>query len=197
MKKILMLLFIILLVLTGCNEKDISKENNQSIEETSNTTNSESNTNKNLKPSEEVNKDNISQEKPKDNISTTDTTIDEEKIIEIREKMFIGQIEDIYYNFEDYNGKLIQVEGMYSVVEPVEENQEKVHFVFRNAPGCCGYDGWAGFLLNYEGEYPEFNDWIKVIGTPEIVKDGIYEDLYLNVISIEVMDERGLEFVNQ
>ena len=53
------------------------------------------------------------------------------------------------------------------------------------------------FILNYKGEYPEINDWIEVVGTPEIVRDGPVELLYLNVQSITVLEERGAEFVMQ
>ena len=42
--------------------------------------------------------------------------------------MFIAQIEDIYYNFEDFDGKYIKVEGMYSMIEPIEDGDENVHF---------------------------------------------------------------------
>jgi len=159
--------------------------------------NSEDSNNKDTEDSKQTNTDNSEKTGKNENLDTPDKIIDNKNIMEIREKMFIAQIEDIYYNIEDFKDKHIKVEGMYSVVEPEEGDTGKVHFVYRNAPGCCGNDGWAGFMLNYDGEYPNTNDWIQVIGTPEIVKNGVYEDLYLNVISIEVMEERGAEFVNQ
>lgn len=117
------------------------------------------------------------------------------EIVEIKEKMFLTQINDIYYNFDDYNGKIIKVEGMYSTFD--FDESEKGHMVYRNGPGCCGNDGWGGFLLNYDGEYPEDNDWIEVIGTPEIIEKGDFRDLYLNVTSLTVLEERGAEFVYQ
>lgn len=121
----------------------------------------------------------------------------EQSILEISEKVFITQINDIYYNFSDYKNRTIAVEGMYAIFWEWDE-ELRSPAVFRYGPGCCENDGWGGFLLNYDGEFPEVNDWIRVVGTPEIVtaSDG-YKDLYLNVISLEVMDERGEEMVLQ
>lgn len=116
-------------------------------------------------------------------------------IVEISEKMFMTQISDIFYNIDDYNGKIIKVQGMYTATE--YEDGSVLNFVYRNGPGCCGNDGWGGFLLNYDGEYPNENDWIEVMGTLEIVEDEEYTDIYLNVTSLEVMDERGQEVVSQ
>lgn len=116
--------------------------------------------------------------------------------IYIREKMFITQINDIFYNIEDYEGKTIAVEGMFRIFPGVDGGPD-IPVVFRNGPGCCGNDGWAGFLLHYDGEYPAIDDWILVKGTPEIVHTELYIQLYLNVTSLEVKDERGAEFVDQ
>lgn len=196
MKKNLGLILLILIMVLGFVVYNVSvdKEKTSYIIDFEN---SEDSNNKDTEDSKQTNTDNSEKTDKNKNSDTPDKIIDNKNIMEIREKMFIAQIEDIYYNIEDFKDKHIKVEGMYSVVEPEEGDIEKVHFVYRNAPGCCGNDGWAGFMLNYDGEYPNKNDWIQVVGTPEIVKNGVYEDLYLNVISIEVMEERGAEFVNQ
>ena len=47
------------------------------------------------------------------------------------------------------------------------------------------------------GEFPNENDWIRVTGHPELVTEGYYTNLYLNVASLEVKAERGTEFVTQ
>ncbi len=193
MKKYLVLILLAFMVLVGCN-KSVENKTSDRID---NVENPEASNDKNTTDKEQANTNNSEKTDTNENSNISDNIIDNKSIVEIREKMFIAQIEDIYYNIEDFKDKYIKVEGMYSVIEPEEGDMEKVHFVYRNAPGCCGNDGWAGFVLNYDGEYPNANDWIQVIGTPEIVKNGTYEDLYLNVISIEVMDERGAEFVNQ
>lgn len=196
MKKILGLILLVLVMVLGyiVYNESVDKEKTSYIIDFEN---SEDGNNKDMEDSKQTNTDNSEKTDTNENLNTSDKIIDNKNIMEIREKMFIAQIEDIYYNIEDFKDKYIKIEGMYSVVEPEEGDIGKVHFVYRNAPGCCGNDGWAGFMLNYDGEYPNTNDWIQVVGTPEIIKNGVYEDLYLNVISIEVMEERGAEFVNQ
>lgn len=116
--------------------------------------------------------------------------------LEIGEKMFLTQINDMYYNFDDYKDKTIIVEGMYARFY-TWDGSGTTPVVYRNGPGCCGNDGWGGFLLKYDGEYPNENDWIRVTGTPELVEDGSYLNLYLNVTSLEIKTERGAEFVEQ
>lgn len=120
----------------------------------------------------------------------------EKEILEIKEKMFITQINDIFYNIDEYKNKIIVVEGMYSKWNKWN-GDEKVPVVYRQGPGCCGNDGWGGFWLNYDGKLPNENDWIKVIGTPELVTEEYCLYLYLNVISLETQTKRGAEFVKQ
>ncbi len=113
--------------------------------------------------------------------------------ITISEKMFITQINDIYYNFEDYDGKVIIVEGLY---KNLVFGDKSFPSVYRTGPGCCGNDGWAGFLLQYDKPFPNEDDWIEVIGKPFLVKEGVYVDLFLDVNEINVKnDDRGSDFV--
>ena len=51
--------------------------------------------------------------------------------------------------------------------------------------------------MKFDGELPKDNDWIKVTGKPELVKNGDFNDLYLNVTKLEVLEKRGAEFVQQ
>lgn len=132
----------------------------------------------------------------KDVMTDLNDTKDEDTI-EINEKIFITQINDIYFNFEDYKDKTIIVEGMYSVFESAVSDAT-APVVYRNGPGCCNNDGWAGFLLKYKGRLPKENDWIRVTGKPELEnsKEG-FVNLYLNVDSLEILKERGREDVLQ
>ncbi len=121
---------------------------------------------------------------------------DSSQVLEIGEKMFLSQINDIYFNFDDYKDKTIVVEGMYSLLTSWDGG-ETCPSVYRRGPGCCGNDGWGGFLLRYDGELPQENDWIRVVGTPKLEQDGFFSNLYLEVSSIELKTERGAEFVLQ
>lgn len=115
--------------------------------------------------------------------------------IEISEKLFITQINDIYYNFEDYKDKTIIVEGMFT--ELVNLKGDKKPAVYRKGPGCCGNDGWGGFILKYDGAYPNENEWIRVKGKLELVEKDRFKDLFLHVEELEVKQERGAEYVGQ
>jgi uncharacterized membrane protein YcgQ (UPF0703/DUF1980 family) len=118
-------------------------------------------------------------------------------VVEIKEKMFIAQCNDIYLNPGDYIGKTIRIEGMYD--EYSDDAGNTYQAVIRNGPGCCGNDGVAGFEFLCEG-VPEFkrNDWISIEG---IIRPFAYDDGYETVIignaSITVKTERGAEYVTQ
>lgn len=121
---------------------------------------------------------------------------DNEDVLEISEKMYLTQIQDIFLNISEYKDKTIVVEGMYGLLFNPDGIQN-TPAVYRRGPGCCGNDGWGGFLLHYDGTYPDENAWIRVTGTPEIVENGSFQDLYLNVSQLEVLETRGEEFVTQ
>lgn len=118
-------------------------------------------------------------------------------ILEISEKMFLTQINDIYFNFDEYKDKIIIVEGMYASFT-TRDGTVKVPVIYRYGPGCCDNDGWGGFLLKYAGQLPQEKDWIRVTGTPELTRtpEG-YTNLVLNVISIERKTQHGKEQVMQ
>lgn len=135
--------------------------------------------------------------KSKPNDKSEHSMTDDDKVFNIREKMFLTQINDIYFNFEQYKDYTIVVEGMYGPFTSFD-GTTVIPAVYRRGPGCCGNDGWGGFMLNYDGEFPEENAWVKVTGKPLKVKvDDVMYLLYLNVESIEVLEERGAEFVLQ
>jgi hypothetical protein len=77
--------------------------------------------------------------------------------------------------------------------------------VLRYGPGCCGYDGNAGFEVawNLEGsggakeEYPKEDDWVEAVGVLKSYEEEDYPYLYIELASLDVLDERGAEFVTQ
>ncbi len=189
MKRLIKVIFVVLLVITsliGCaNNTNKSTNDNMNIETIDNETTTE------IKISESVKDQNTEQQNIKVN-----TTEPKKEILEIKEKMFITQINDIFYNVDNYKDKIIVVEGMYSKWN-LWNGDKKVPVVYRRGPGCCGNDGWGGFWLNYDGELPKENDWIRVTGTPELVTEEYCLYLYLNVTSLEIKSKRGAEFVKQ
>ncbi|MDR2435421.1 MAG: metal ABC transporter permease [Treponema sp.] len=123
-------------------------------------------------------------------------------IIEIKEKMYIAQTNDIYLNTEDYLGKMIKLEGLFKE-EYFGEREDPYCFVLRYGPGCCGTDGNAGFEVAWEndlpskGEYPKVDDWVEATGTLKTYEEDGYPYLYISLSQLKVLDERGAEFVTQ
>ena len=116
---------------------------------------------------------------------------DKEEVFDIRERMFIQQIFDIYLNSREYLGKTVRLEGIYSEF-PGEG--EPTSYVYRNTPGCCGDDGMMGFVVLLGGSpAPEPDAWVEATGRVEVTeKDGVA----LRLSSLKVMEQRGREFVS-
>ncbi|GHV48959.1 hypothetical protein FACS189499_09460 [Clostridia bacterium] len=120
-------------------------------------------------------------------------------IIEIKEKMFVAQTNDIYYNAEDYLGKTIKYEGIFQSYT-WEENGATYYSVIRFGPGCCGSDGECGFEVKWadgRADYPNQDDWVEAVGVlVEYEEDG-YQYLQLALTALTVLDTRGAEYVEQ
>ena len=115
-------------------------------------------------------------------------------VIEIKERMFITQTNDIYLNSDEYLGKTIKLEGMFSIFKYGEKT---ILSVFRHSPGCCGSDGVVGFNVIWDGEYPNNNDWVEAVGVLEYVEVNGLQSFRLNLSSLTVLPNRGAEFVMQ
>ncbi|MDR2537592.1 MAG: hypothetical protein LBC46_04730 [Treponema sp.] len=120
-------------------------------------------------------------------------------IVEIKEKMFIAQVNDVYLNPDDYVGKTIKLEGLFMT----QDNGAQIppyYFVIRYGPGCCGNDGNAGFEViwdNQEPVYPRDNEWVEAVGVFGSYEEDGYPYYCLSLASLKVLDERGQEFVLQ
>lgn len=137
---------------------------------------------------------------PSSEAETEETTVDntDVEVTEITEKLFSQQIDYIYFNPSDYIGTTISYEGMYDLVESgySEETYEFLPCVYRFGPGgCCGNDSLVGFEINWNGEEPEANAWVRVTGEIDYTDHWGMQYLILNVTSLEVLDERGEEYV--
>jgi zinc transport system permease protein len=122
-------------------------------------------------------------------------------VIEIKEKMFIAQVNDIYQNADDYLGKTIKLEGLFKEEKYVGIDTT-YFFVLRYGPGCCGTDGNSGFEVAWDGEiqdrpYPKVDDWVAAEGKLSYYEEDDYPYLYIALSSLEVLDKRGAEFVTQ
>jgi len=117
-------------------------------------------------------------------------------LVEIKEKVFIAQTNDIYLNPEEYLGKTIKYQGIYKNLT-LEETGETIHYVIRYGPGCCGYDGEAGFEVAWAGGWPQVDDWCEVVGVLEIYEHNGMRYLRVALDSLIVLEERGAEYVTQ
>lgn len=114
--------------------------------------------------------------------------------LEITERLFIAQTNDIYLNPENYFDKTIRYEGLFKSADWGEGDIHR--FVLRYGPGCCGYDGEAGFEIAWDGELPNEDDWVEVIGQVEFYKYNDWDYLRVNATSVTVKEERGAEYVS-
>ncbi len=118
----------------------------------------------------------------------------------IGDNLFDTQIADININFSQYDGKTIEIEGLY-----MENNQYT--FVGRYStsnlcPTCP--QGVSYFEYEWNGDQkPNLIDavsWIKVRGTlaggRDFIEGKFVPYQYIKVNSIEVMNERGIDTVN-
>lgn len=119
------------------------------------------------------------------------------EVLEIREKMFMTQVNDIFMNLPAYVGKTIRYQGVYSSMH-FEDSKNTYHFVARYVPGCCeGEYSMAGFEVIWEGDYPEENAWVEATGVlTQYGEDGT-EYVHLALSSLKTLEERGEEYVRQ
>ncbi|MDR1731839.1 MAG: hypothetical protein LBR61_07050 [Synergistaceae bacterium] len=117
-------------------------------------------------------------------------------VVEIKEKMFIAQTNDIYLNAEDYLGKTIKLQGIF-FVDGTPEAGDEYCGVIRYGPGCCGFDGLAGFEVHWDKEYPKPNDWVEAVGVLEQYEEDGEKYLRLLLSSLTVQSRRGAERVTQ
>jgi len=114
-------------------------------------------------------------------------------VIEIKEKMFIAQTNEIYINTKDYLGKTVKYEGIF---HEVKADGKTYRYVIRYGPGCCPGDvSAAGFEVAWDKPYPKHNDWVEVAGVLEKYDDNGIPALRLALKSLTVKTKRGAERV--
>ena len=119
--------------------------------------------------------------------------------IVLKDKYFDTTIRDMNLNSSDYIGKTVEIEGLYF-------NNGYYSFVGRYTtsnlcPTCPPGYSFMEFHLNgtIDREFTNEGEWIKVIGTYKVGNDesSNNEDYYyLDVLSLEVMNEKGNDTVS-
>ena len=127
----------------------------------------------------------------------------------IKEASYVTYINDIYNNPDNYIGKVIQIDGMYTYEDFIDQGGGKYYYVYRQGPGCCGNDGSMCGLefSSADGTYPDYipqsgddnaaHPWIMVTGTLRQYYEGETGPYYtLDNASYEIMTTRGAEVVS-
>ncbi len=117
-------------------------------------------------------------------------------VIEIKEKLFVAQTNDVYYNADDYLGKTFKYEGIFDTYDD-PYNGQTYYAVIRYGPGCCGIDANAGFEVKWDRAYPKQNDWVEAVGVLEEYEENGQHYLRLVLSSLNVLSVRGAETVYQ
>ena len=109
-------------------------------------------------------------------------------ILEIKDKMFMTQINDIYINIDEYEDREVKFEGMVY-------NYNNNCYVIRRTPGCCGNDGIIGLEVKWDKPYFADNTWVEVEGVIKIEEKSYGAEPVIYLTSLIEKAERGIEFV--
>jgi predicted small secreted protein len=129
------------------------------------------------------------------NAQTTPEPSDDD-ILVVGEKMFVGQMNDIYLNPDDYIGRILRYEGFFSWYDN-EATGQRYDMVVRNGPGCCGYDSLVGFEVDWDGKTPAKNDWCSVRGAIDTYEEDGFDYIIIRADVLEVLPNRGNDTVTQ
>lgn len=114
-------------------------------------------------------------------------------VVEITERFFVAQTNDVYLNPDDYYGKTIRYQGFYDIYTD-EATGETYHYIARYGPGCCANDTLVGFEIVHDGDMPELGDWVEVSGYIELLE--AENVIVLRTTGMQALDERGAETVS-
>jgi len=123
---------------------------------------------------------------------------DESGVIEIRERMFLTQVNDIYLNANDFLGKKVKLEGF---IEEYKSDRTYYYVVRKSPGGCCGNDGRIGFEVRWpEGRrnpFPKNDTWVEATGVLKPFTANSNQYIFLELDALKVLNTRGQEFVTR
>lgn len=113
--------------------------------------------------------------------------------IVVGDQYYATQINDWYMNFEQYEGKSVEIEGYY-----IDEFAPYL-FIGRYGPTCpyC-QGGYVSFEIYADEDLSRFQnakDWIKVKGILREDTDNTGKFYYIEVMSVDKMEDVGVETV--
>ena len=133
----------------------------------------------------------------------------------LKDNVFDTQIQDLNINFDKYEGKTVQIEGLYFTntvgLETPDDTSDDHTYVFVGrysvnnlCPTCPA--GYSYFEFEWHGEEEldikeevsqtgEQGDWIRVTGKLTRGNDGV-EYYYIDAQKVEILANRGLDTVS-
>jgi uncharacterized membrane protein YcgQ (UPF0703/DUF1980 family) len=118
---------------------------------------------------------------------------DGEADIVVGDNLYTTQINDWYTNFDQYEGKTVEIEGYYI------NDYAPYTFVGRYGPSCpfCngGYVSFEFYTQDDLSALKSVQDWIKIKGILRQGEDSSGIFYYIEVLSLEKMDEVGKDTV--
>lgn len=113
--------------------------------------------------------------------------------IVVGDNLYTTQINDWYMNFDKYEGKSVEIEGYFI------NDYAPYTFVGRYGPSCpyCngGYVSFEFYTQDDLSTLKSVQDWIKVKGILRQGKDDSGVFYYIEVLSLEKMDQVGMDTV--
>ncbi len=121
-------------------------------------------------------------------------TFDKEADIVVGDKFYATQINDWYSNFDQYEGKSVEIEGYYI------DEYKPYTFIGRYGPSCpyCN-GGYVSFEIYTQDDLSSFKsgeDWIKVKGILRQGEEPSGVFYYIEILTIDKMDQIGKDTVS-
>ena len=201
-KKILWIILLILIIVAVVVGIAIARKQEA---KTTSGTNKPSKLADSTETAEEIADNNENEEKEYKKVKLKDGTLysltggEVEADVVLTDNYFDTTINDMWLNPDSYKGKLIQIEGMY--LENLPYMFVGRYSASNLCPNCPPGYSYFEYVLNgkLDRKFTDEKEWIKVVGTCCVGNDettNFTDFYYLDVITLEVMNERGQETVN-
>ena len=175
MKKLIkyMVLFLCILLMTGCsNKKSVGGKNintANSVNKINNENKDKTTDNENLSPSDELSKETESTIKDTEDIQKTKGIVDYD-LTQMSSDLVYATVYQMMVTPEEYEGKMFRIDGNFYATYYEATKKYYFYCLIQDATACCGQRMefvWGDGTHIYPEEYPEDN--------AEIVVEGIFE----------------------
>ena len=199
MKKLIkyMVLFLCILLMTGCSDKksvggkNITTANsvNKIINEQINNENKDKTTdNENLSPSDELSKETESTIKDTEDIQKTKGIVDYD-LTQMSSDLVYATVYQMMVTPEEYEGKMFRIDGNFYAAYYKATKKYCFYCLVQDATACCGQRMefvWGDGSHAYPDEYPAEDAEIEVQGTLEAYKEKNDDTTYCRLANADM-----------